>query len=52
VVRGTVNATAAMLRGVLDVEGNRGLVAGLARVMPGPPKSLVSYLERQKEAVR
>ena len=49
-VRGTVNANAAMLRGVLGVEGNLGLVSGLARLMPGPPKSSASYLERQKEA--
>jgi SCP-2 sterol transfer family len=50
--RGTVNASAAMLRGVLAVQGDLGLVSSLSRVMPGPPKSLTSYLERQKEAAR
>jgi len=47
--RGGANATAAMLRGVLEVEGDLGLVSSLARLMPGPPKSVASYLERQKE---
>jgi putative sterol carrier protein len=50
--RGTVNANAAMLRGVLGVEGDLGLVGNLSRLMPGPPKSRTSYLERQKEAAR
>ena len=50
--RGTVNANAAMLRGVLALEGNLGLVANLARLMPGPPAAMTSYLERQKESAR
>lgn len=48
---GTVNAMAAMLRGVLRLEGDLGLVASLSRLLPGPPKSRISYLERQKASV-
>ena len=47
--KGTVNATAAMLRGVLMLEGDLELVASFARLLPGPPRSLASFLERQKE---
>jgi len=50
--RGTENANAAMLRGVLGVQGNLGLIAALSRLMPGPPQSLATYLERQKESTR
>jgi predicted lipid carrier protein YhbT len=49
---GRANATASMLRGTLRVEGNIGLVSGLERVLPGPPGSRATYLERQKEAAR
>jgi predicted lipid carrier protein YhbT len=49
---GKANATAAMLRGVLSVEGDLELVSALARLLPGPPRSQATYLERQKEAVR
>jgi predicted lipid carrier protein YhbT len=50
--KGTVNATTAMLRGVLGLEGDLGLVASLARMLPGPPRSLASFLERQKETAQ
>ena len=46
--KGTVNATAAMLRGVLALEGDLGLVASFARLLPGPPRSLASFLERER----
>jgi predicted lipid carrier protein YhbT len=49
---GRANATASMLRGTLTVEGNLGLMSGLERVLPGPPGSRATYLERQKEAAR
>jgi putative sterol carrier protein len=47
--KGTVNVTAALLRGVLAVEGDLGLLASFARILPGPPRSRTSFLERQKE---
>jgi putative sterol carrier protein len=47
--KGTVNVTAALLRGVLAVEGDLGLLASLARLFPGPPRSRASFLERQTE---
>jgi hypothetical protein len=50
--QGKVNATAAMLRGVLTLEGDLGLVSSLARLLPGPPKSQTTFLERQKERAR
>ena len=49
---GKVNATAAMLRGVLFLEGDLGLVAAFGRLLPGPPKSRTTFLERQKERAR
>jgi hypothetical protein len=49
---GRANATASMLRGVLRVDGNLGLLSALERVLPGPPRSLATYLERQKQAAR
>ena len=38
-VQGRVNATAAMLRGLISVEGNLGLLMLLQRLFPGPPKA-------------
>ena len=38
-IDGTVNATAALLRGVFDVQGNLGLLTSFARLFPGPPDS-------------
>jgi putative sterol carrier protein len=40
-VTGRVNGMAALLRGVLVVEGDLGLIALFARVFPGPPRSRV-----------
>jgi putative sterol carrier protein len=37
---GRVNAMAAMLRGVLQAEGNLGLVMSFQRLFPAPPKSV------------
>jgi len=47
--RGTVNQTAALLRGVVEIEGDLGLLTSFARLFPGPPQSRASFLERQKE---
>jgi putative sterol carrier protein len=38
-VTGKVNATAAVLRGLLETEGNLGLVVLFQRLFPGPPRS-------------
>jgi putative sterol carrier protein len=48
-VTGKVNATAALLRGVLEVEGDLGLVTMFSRLLPGPARSKRTFLERQKE---
>lgn len=37
---GRVNAIAAMLRGVLQAEGDLGLVMSFQRLFPSPPKSV------------
>jgi putative sterol carrier protein len=50
-VKGTVNLNAALLRGVIDVHGDLGLVFALDRLLPGPPRSRASFLERQQELV-
>jgi putative sterol carrier protein len=39
VVTGRVNATAALLRGVLEVDGDLGLLMLFQRVFPGPPRT-------------
>jgi putative sterol carrier protein len=38
-VKGRVNATAAVLRGLISVEGNLGLLMVFQRLFPGPPKA-------------
>jgi putative sterol carrier protein len=38
-VQGRVNATAAVLRGLISVEGNIGLVMVFQRLFPGPSKT-------------
>jgi putative sterol carrier protein len=38
-VQGRVNAMAAMLRGLISVEGNLGLLMVFQRLFPGPPKA-------------
>ena len=47
--QGTVNLTAALLRGVLEIEGDLGLIMAFDRLLPGPSRSRASFLERQKE---
>ena len=37
-VQGRVNATAAMLRGLISVDGNFGLLMLFQRLFPGPPR--------------
>jgi putative sterol carrier protein len=39
---GEVNATAAVLRGALEVTGDPGLLVLFQRVFPGPPKGAVT----------
>jgi putative sterol carrier protein len=48
-VRGVVNLGAALLRGVLQIDGDLGLVMAFDRLFPGPRRSLASFLERQDE---
>jgi hypothetical protein len=48
---GSVNANAAMLRGLLAVGGDLGLVTAFSRLLPGPPKSLANFRRRQRERV-
>src|SRR3974390_1978030 len=48
-VTGTVNATAAMLRGVLVVDGDLGLLTAFSRLFPGPPRSLGGLRGRHRE---
>jgi putative sterol carrier protein len=45
-VQGRVNATAAMLRGLVSVEGNLGLLMLFQRLFPGPPRSAAVTAER------
>jgi putative sterol carrier protein len=47
--RGTVNLTAALLRGVLQIEGDLTLIMAFDRLLPGPRRSQASFLERQDE---
>ncbi len=49
VVKGQVNLSAAMLRGVLEVRGDLTLLMAFDRLLPGPQSSVESYLERQEE---
>ena len=47
--RGTVNLTAALLRGVLQIEGDLNLIMAFDRLLPGPRRSRATFLERQEE---
>jgi len=47
--RGTVNLTAALLRGVLKIDGDLSLIMAFDRLLPGPRRSRASFLERQEE---
>ncbi|MGO8870194.1 MAG: SCP2 sterol-binding domain-containing protein [Acidimicrobiales bacterium] len=51
-VKGSVNFNAALLRGVLEVEGDIGLFVAFERLLPGPAQSRASFLERQEELTR
>jgi len=47
--RGTVNLTAALLRGVLQIDGDLSLIMAFDRLLPGPRRSRATFLERQEE---
>jgi putative sterol carrier protein len=47
--KGTVNFTASLLRGQLEVDGDLALLSAFDRLLPGPKRSLASFLERQGE---
>jgi putative sterol carrier protein len=47
--RGTVNLTAALLRGVLQIDGDLNLMMAFDRLLPGPKRSRATFLERQEE---
>jgi SCP-2 sterol transfer family len=49
--RGTVNLMAALLRGVLRIEGDLSLIMAFDRLLPGPRRSRESFLERQDELI-
>jgi hypothetical protein len=46
---GTVNATSALLRGTLVIEGDLGIATAFARLFPSPPDSERSFLERRRQ---
>jgi alkyl sulfatase BDS1-like metallo-beta-lactamase superfamily hydrolase len=48
VVEGRMNAMAAILRGRLAVEGDLAAVSSFLRLVPGPPESVESFVERQQ----
>ena len=50
--RGSVNLNASLLRGLLEVEGDLRLLSAFDRLLPGPRRSQVSFLERQEELAR
>ncbi len=47
--KGGVNLNASLLRGLLEVEGDLGLLSAFDRLLPGPRRSRASFLERQEE---
>lgn len=47
-VEGRVNAIASVLRGLLVIEGDLGIVMSFIRLFPGPPASVRSFLRRQR----
>jgi putative sterol carrier protein len=49
-VEGRMNATAAVLRGEITIEGDLGIVMLLARVFPGPPSSHSALVSRYDES--
>jgi predicted lipid carrier protein YhbT len=48
IVKGSVHVTAAFLRGVVEIEGDLGLLISFGRLFPGPPSSQMSFSKRQK----
>ena len=48
-VKGSVNLTAALLQGVIQIEGDLNLITAFDRLLPGPRRSRASFLERQQE---
>jgi hypothetical protein len=49
ITRGTANLTASLLRGLLDVGGDLGLLSVFDRLLPGPKRSQTSFLDRQEQ---
>ena len=50
-VQGRVNATASLLRGLVSVDGNLGLIVLFQRLFPGPSKTKgASAVPKRKEA--
>ncbi len=47
--KGTVNLTASVLRGVVEIAGDIFLLYRFDRLVPGPARSRSTFLERQKE---
>ncbi len=47
-VRGSVNLGAALLRGVLEADGDLNLITAFDRLLPGPRRSRATFLERQE----
>jgi putative sterol carrier protein len=45
---GRMNAMAALLRGVLVIDGDLNTATSFIRVLPGPPDSLTSFAQRQE----
>lgn len=50
-VKGSVNLSAAILRGVIQVDGNLGLITAFDRILPGPKRSQATFLQRQEDLV-
>ncbi|HVX20747.1 MAG TPA: SCP2 sterol-binding domain-containing protein [Acidimicrobiales bacterium] len=52
VVEGRTNAMAAVLRGRLQIDGDIGAVSSFLRLVPGPPESTETFVERQRRIGR
>jgi putative sterol carrier protein len=48
VVEGRMNAMAAILRGRLEIDGDLAIVSSFLRLVPGPPESVETFVERQQ----
>ncbi len=51
-VQGRVNATAAILRGLISVEGNLGLLMLFQRLFPGPSNARAAKAAPKRKGVR